>query len=128
MAITLTITDSTDTATFNNLDAPIIAQPVLAENNIVTLDNNLSTYFTGSKRQFTFTFGFLEKDAYAILKGFYDRQYENLKYPQITITGDENINVNNLTAKMTLNAQRVINNCGWVEQVEMTFRESKQML
>ena len=128
MAIQLTITDTQNTATFDVFQPPVISQPVIAENNIITIDNNVSTYFTGRKKSYTFDMGYMDADTYAILKGFYDRQYTNLKYPQITITGADNINVANLTAKMSLNAQRIVNNCGLVENVTAEFRESKQML
>ncbi len=128
MAIQLTITDQQDTAVFNVFEAPVVSQPVIAETNIITIDNNVSTYYTGSKKSYTFNLGYMDADGYAVLKGFYDRQYSNLKYPVITITGADNLNVSNLTAKMTLNAQRVVNNCGLVEQVTVEFRESKQML
>lgn len=128
MAVQLTITDTQTTATFNVFQPPVVSQPVIAETNIITLDNNVSTYFTGRKKSYTFDMGYMDADAYAVLKGFYDRQYTNLKYTQITITGATNLNVANLTAKMSLNAQRVVNNCGLVEQVTAEFRESKQML
>lgn len=128
MAIELTITDTQTTATFNVFEAPVVSQPVIAQTNIVTIDNNISTYFTGRKKSYIFNMGYMDADAYAILKGFYDRQFTNLKYPVITITGADNINVANLTAKMELNAQQIVNNCGMVEQVTVEFRESKQML
>lgn len=127
MAIQLTITDTQDTATFTVISSPLISQPIIAETDVTTVDNNISTYYTGSKKRYTINLGYMDKETYAVLAGFRDRQYANLKYPTITITGDENINVNNMTAKMTLSEQRVVNNCGEVSEVEVSFRESKQL-
>lgn len=127
MAIQLTIADTTDTQTFNIISSPLVSTPVIAETDVVTVDNNVSTYYTGTKRQFRIDLGYMDAETYAVLVGFRDRQYTNLKYPQITITGDENINVTDLTAKMVLSEQKVVNHCGLVEDVVVTFRESKQM-
>lgn len=127
MTTTLTITDLQDTASFTVFEVPVTSAPIIAQSDVVTIDNNLSTYFTGSKKSYTFRFGYLDKDAYAILMGFRDRQYTNHKYPVITVTGNQNLNVSNMTAKMTLSDQNVIDNCGVVSDVSATFRESKQM-
>lgn len=127
MAITLTITDTQDSATFTLLSAPLISSPVIAESDVVTIDNNISTYYTGTKRRFTVDFGFMDAAAYAILLGFRDRQYTNYKYPTITFSGATNLPSTAITAKMVLNDQRIINNCGLVENVSAEFRESKQM-
>ena len=127
MAIELTIADTTDTQTFNIIASPLVSTPVIAETDVVTVDNNISTYYTGTKRQFSIDLGYMDAETYAVLVAFRDRQYTNLKYPQITITGDENINVTDMTAKMMLSEQKVLDNCGRVGDVVVTFRESKQM-
>lgn len=127
MAITLTITDTQDSATFTLLEAPLISSPVIAETDVVTIDNNISTYYTGTKRRFEVNFGYMTDAEYAILLGFRDRQYTNYKYPTITFSGASNLPSTAITAKMVLNDQRIINNCGLVENVTAEFRESKQM-
>lgn len=126
--ITLTITDAQDSATFGTFTVPVVSNPVIAETDVQTIDVNISTYYTGSKRYYEFNLGFVSKDGYAILQGFRDRQYTNMKYPLITISGDENINVTNMPAKMTLSSQNIIDNCGNVQDCVVTFRESRQML
>lgn len=125
--ITLTIKDNVDSMTFTTLLVPITLSPIINETDVETLDGNISTYYSTTKRNYTFKLGYLDKEAYAQLRTFVTRQYQNLKYPRITIAGDENINAENMTAKMTINDQDVINNCGLVEGVTVTFRESKQM-
>lgn len=127
MAITITITDAQDSQTFSLIEAPLVSAPIIAETDVKTVDNNISTYYTGTKRGFTVSFGYMSDSEYALLLGFRDRQYTNMKYPTITISGATNIPSTAITAKMTLNDQRIITNCGLVEGVSADFRESKQM-
>ena len=128
MAIQIKITDTQTTETFSLLEAPLVSSPVIAETDVVTVDNNISTYYTGTKRRFEVNFGFMSDTDYAKLLGFRERQYSNYKYPTIQITGASNITSTPITAKMILNDQRIIDNCGLVENVTAEFRESKQMV
>lgn len=127
MAIQLTITDSSVTQTYTLLMAPVVSAPIITETDVQTVDGNISTYYNSTKQSFTVQLGDMSQDDYSVLKGFIQRQYQNLKYPTITITGAINLNVNQMTAKMVLNDQTVINNCGTIEGVQLVFRESKQL-
>ena len=127
MAITLTITDTSVTQTYGLLMSPVVSSPIITETDVQTVDGNISTYYNSTKQSFTVQLGYMTQDEYSVLKGFIQRQYQNLKYPAITITGAINLNVSNMVAKMTLNDQNVINNCGLIEGVQLTFRESKQL-
>ena len=127
MAITLTITDTSVTQTYGLLMAPVVSSPIITETDVQTRDGNISTYYNSTKQSFTVQLGDMTQDEYSVLKGFIQRQYQNLKYPAITITGAINLNVSNMVAKMTLNDQSVVTNCGTVEGVQLTFRESKQL-
>ena len=127
MAITLTITDTSVTQTYTMLMAPVVSAPIITETDVQTVDGNISTYYNSTKQSFTVLLGDMTQDDYSVLKGFIQRQYSNLKYPSITITGAINLNVNQMTAKMTLNDQNVVTNCGLVEGVQLFFRESKQL-
>lgn len=128
MAITLTISDTQQSATYTLIEAPLVSSPVIAETDVVTIDNNISTYYTGTKRRFEVNFGYMTDAEYQVLLGFRDRQYTNYKYPTITFSGATNLPSTTITAKMVLSDQRIINNCGLVENVSAEFRESKQML
>lgn len=126
--ISLTIQDSEDSITFTTpLAAPIILAPIINEADVETVDGNISTYYGSTKRQYTFKIAWLDAETYGSLQAFRDRQYSNLKYPHITVDGAPNLNVADMTAKITLNDQEVTNNCGLVENITLTFRESKQM-
>lgn len=127
MAITLTITDTSVTQTYGVLMAPVVSSPIITETDVQTVDGNISTYYNSTKQSFTIQLGYMSQDEYSVLKGFISRQYSNLKYPSITITGAINLNVSNMVAKMMLNDQNVVTNCGLVEGVQLVFRESKQI-
>lgn len=127
--ISLTIQDSQDSLTFNTvLSSPIILAPVINETDVQTVDGNISTYYGSTKRQYQFKIAWLDAETYSSLKAFCERQYSNLKYPQISISGAANLNIENMVAKISLNDQEVTDNCGTVENIVLTFRESKQML
>ena len=90
--IKLTIEDLQEIADFKVIEKPLIQKPLIAEADVVTIDNNLSTYVTGTqKRELTVNLGYMDREGYEVLRGFRDRQYENLKYPKATITSDVEI-------------------------------------
>lgn len=127
--IIITIQDSTDSMTFGaNLITPITMDPIINEFDVESIDGNISTYYGSTKRQYSVSLLPMDQDSYATLKAFVKRQYENLKYPQITVEGAQTLNVKNMTAKMTLSGTQIINACGLVDKIQLTFRESKQMV
>lgn len=126
--IQLTIQDSTDQMAFDaTLITPITLSPIINEADVETIDGNISTYYGSTKRQYDVQVMAMDQESYASLKGFVTRQYQNLRYPQISITGATTLDVTNMTAKMTLSNTEVINSCGVVNNIRLTFRESKQL-
>lgn len=126
--ITLTVQDSMDSMEFSaSLITPIVLNPIINETDVETIDGNITTYYGSTKRQYEVSLLPMDQESYVSLKNFVIRQYQNLKYPQITITGAEPINIENMTAKISLSATEVINACGLVDGISLTFRESKQM-
>jgi hypothetical protein len=66
----------------------------------------------------------MKESEYNELKGYYDRQFTLFKYPQLSI---DYLNVNNIPVRMTLNTQEIIDNCGTIQNIEVSFRETKQL-
>ena len=92
--IKMTIQDTEETAEFKVLEKPIIQKPLIAESDVITIDNNLSTYVTGTqKRELTVGLGYLDSVGYETLRRIRDRQYAVLKYPTVTITADEPVDL-----------------------------------
>lgn len=127
MAITLTISDTTDTQTYGVIAQPLVSSPIINERDVETLDGNISTYYTSTKQSLQINLGYMTEDQYEALRAFIDRQYQNLKYPTITVSGAKNIAINQMTMKLSLNEQRIVCRCGIVEDVTVTLRESKQL-
>lgn len=126
--IKLTLQDATDSMSFDaSLITPIILNPIINETDVETIDGNISTYYGSTKRQYEISLLPVDQEIYADLKAFVTRQYQNLKYPKITVTGAETINVTEMTAKISLSDTEVVNACGLVDGVKLVFRESKQM-
>lgn len=127
MAITLTITDPSITQTYEVWATPLISSPDHIGQTVETVDGNVSDYYKARKHKITLSLGYMTAGEYSVLKGFIDRQWENRRYPTITITGAANLQITDMVARMELNSQNVIDNCGTVEGVQVSFRESKQL-
>lgn len=127
MAITITITDPTVTRTYDVWAIPLVSNPDHIGQMVETVDGNVSDYYKARKQKITLSLGYMTAGEYSVLKGFIDRQWENRRYPTITISGAANLQVTNMVARMELNAQNVIDNCGTVEGVQVSFRESRQL-
>lgn len=126
--IQITIQDNTDSLTFGaTLVTPIVLNPIINETDVETIDGNISTYYGSTKRQYEISLLPMDQESYASLKAFVERQYQNLKYPSVSIYGAETINVQNMTSKMALSSTEVVNSCGLVDNIRLTFRESKQL-
>lgn len=122
--IQIVLTDDTGSHTFQALEVPLTITTLEGAVDVVTLDNNMSTYFTANKRQWSHTWAYMTEDEYNFLKGYYDRQWTLYKYPRLTIS---ELGVSNIPARMTLSPQNIIDHCATVNNVGVTFRESIQM-
>lgn len=127
MGIKLTITDQSITRTYDVFAVPIVSSPAHIGQTVVTVDGNVSDYFKARKQNLTFSLGYMTADEYSVLKGFVERQWETRRYPSITVEGAINLAITNMTARMEINAQNVVDDCGTVEGVQVSFRESKQL-
>lgn len=125
--IELTLTDSSSSATLPILSPPLSEAIVEGATDVVTLDMNMSTYFTYNKSLWSHTWPYLTEAQYNVVKGFYDRQFTLFVYPLLTITGAGSANVTEVPVRMTIDPRRIIDNCGTVENVTVSFRESRQM-
>ena len=125
--IELSLTDNSTTLTMPLLSPPLSEAVLEGSTDVVTLDMNVSTYFTYNKRMWSHTWSYLSEADYNIVKGFYDRQFTLYKYPLLTISGAGSANVTNVPVRMTIDPRNIIDNCGTVQNVSVTFRESRQM-
>lgn len=117
----LTLTDATGTETFNQAEIPITTTPVEIGTDVQVLSGNVYTDFIAQKRTWTRTFTYMDKADFDLLKGFYDRQFTLFTYPLLTITDD---GATNVPVRMTFSGTNIIDNCGVIQEVTVSFRET----
>jgi hypothetical protein len=122
--IELELTDATGTSTLQMLEVPLTINTIEGATDVQTLDYNVYTDFLTQKRVWSHTWAYMDESDYNILKGYYDRQFTLFEYPELSI---DYYNVANVPVRMTLNQQEVVNFCGRVQNVEVTFRETQHL-
>lgn len=125
--IELTLTDNSTTATVPILAPPLSQETIEGSTDVTTLDMNVSTYFTYNKDRWVHTWDYLTEEEYNLVRGFYDRQFTEFAYPLLSITGGGSANVTDVPVRMTISPRNIIDNCGTVRDVEVTFRETRQL-
>lgn len=123
-AYEIVISDTVDEMTIEYPSPPLTESVIEGATDVVTLDMNLYTDFFATKRVWSNTLPYMTEADFNQLKGFYDRQFTLWQYPVISIP---DLNVSDVVVRMTLTPRQIIDNCGTVENVEFTFRETIQM-
>lgn len=121
----ITLTDDTTSATLPILNVPLVQTVLEGAVDVQTLDMNIFTDFVAQKRLWTHTWSYMDEADFEILKGFFDRQFTLYKYPTITIAG---LDVTDVAVRMSISPRQIIDNCGTVEDVEVNFRETSQLV
>lgn len=124
MRITLTIKDDTAEETFDLLPSPFTRKKEIGKAEVTTASGDVYTDYVYRKFSFEYEWGYLTAEEYAVLEGFFDRQFSSHKYPRITIPALE---VADMPVRMELSEQNIVNDCGVVENVSVAFRETRQL-
>jgi len=122
--ITIELTNNSGSLVLPALAPPLTTTTVEGATDVQTLDNNVSTYFTANKRQWTQKWDYMSEADYNALKAYYDSQWTEFKYPLLTI---DHYGVSNVPVRMYMDERNTIDNCGTVENVSTTFRETRQL-
>lgn len=123
MSLTLTLTDAQDAVTYTLLEVPLTTEDVEGKSEITTLGGNVYVDFLYGKRLWRHSWKTMSEAGYNKLRGFYDRQFTNFKFPLLSIP---EYGVENVPVSMTISARKTVNNCLRVEDVEITLRETVQ--
>ena len=121
--ITFTLTDSTDSQTYQWYDTPFTDSEEGGEETIATLDGNIYVDVLYTKRTWEREFATLSEEEYLTLKGFVDRQRTTFKFPLLSIP---EFGVENIPVYVQISERKTINSCGRVEDVKITMRETTQ--
>lgn len=122
--IEIVLTDNSTTATLPRLAPPLSETTVEGSRDVITLDMNMTTYFSDNKRLWGHTWPILTIDEYNVVKGFYDRQFTDFSYPLIDIA---DLAIADVPVRMTINPKNIIDNCLTVQNVTVSFRETRQL-
>lgn len=123
----LKLTDSTGQSTLPELEVPFTILPIEGAVDVQTLSFDVYTDFVTQKRTWTQTYAFLTKEEFDLIKGYYDRQFVDYTYPQLSIEESVNHDVTNIVCRMTMTAENIIDNCETVSNVTISFRETRQL-
>lgn len=123
-AYEIVINDIVDTMTILYPSPPLSESVIEGATDVTTLDLNLYTDFFATKRLWEDTIAYMSEDDFNQLKGFYDRQWTLWQYPTISIP---DLGVTDIVVRMNLTPRRIIDKCGTVENVGISFRETVQM-
>lgn len=123
----LKLTDSTGHSTLPPIEVPLTIATLEGAVDVQTLSYDIYTDFVTQKRTWTNTYAYLDKDQFNLIKGYYDRQFTDFVYPQLSVTGSTANDVTNIVVRMTLTPQNIIDNCETVQDVTISFRETRQL-
>lgn len=117
------------TAQLNGVDMPpieidFINTPTENATDVVTLDGSMYTDFISQNYGWTFNYGSLTKAQYDIIRAVYDSQFTSYEYPLLTI---DYYSVEDQPVRMYINEKNIWNNCGDIQNVQITFRETPQL-
>jgi hypothetical protein len=118
------LTDSAGTHELPPLEVPLTRVKNEKMTTVEPLSGNVYDQFFATKRVWAHTWKYLTKEQYDLLDEIYERMKSEWTYPQLTIEGE---NVTNLVVKFELGAKNIIDNCGEVQDVTVSFRETRQL-
>jgi len=123
----LKLLDATGQSILPAIEVPLTVATLEGAVDVQTLSYDVYTDFITQKRTWTQTYAYLTKEEYALIKGYYDRQFTLYTYPQLSVTGSTANDVTNIVVRMTLTPQQIIDNCETVSDVTVSFRETRQL-
>lgn len=91
---------------------------------VETLDGSIYTDFVSVIKLWTFNYDSLTEDEYNDIRAIYDSQFTLYEYPLLSISY---YSLSDQPVRMYINEKSIWNNCGAVQNVQLTFRETPQL-
>lgn len=117
------LTDSAGTHELPPLEVPLTMVKNEKMTTVEPLSGNVFDQYIATKRTWTHTWAYLTKEQYDLLDEIYERMKSEYTYPALTIDGE---NVAGLVVRYDLSPKNIIDHCGNVQGVTVTFRETRQ--
>jgi hypothetical protein len=124
MTYKLYLTDSAGTHELPALEVPLTRVKNEKMTTVEPLSGNVYDDFIATKRVWTHTWAYLTKIEYDALDVIYERMKTDWTYPQLTIDDES---VSDLVVKFEFGAKNIIDDCGEVQDVTVSFRETRQI-
>jgi len=118
-----TLTDDFGSDIFTGSVIPLSINPVNMDVVVTTLDNNTTRYIFPEKSSWSYPFDFMDEVQWVKLKGYYDRMRTYYRLPYLSIPGES---LSEQAVDMVLSGKQIVDNCGTVQDVTVTFRETAQ--
>lgn len=124
MAYKIFLTDSAGTHELPPLEVPLTRVKNEKKTVIEPLSGNVYEDYIATKRSWAHTWAYLTKEQYDLLDEIYERRKAEDVYPRLTIEGE---NVTELVVLYELGAKNIVDDCGTVSDVTVSFRETRQL-
>lgn len=125
---TIYLTDSAGTHELPPLEVPLTRVKNEKQTVVEPLSGNVYQDYIATKRSWAHTWAYLTPEQYDLLDAIYERMKTDYTYPSLTIESDnENDNVTELVTQYELSPKNIIDECGNVQDVSISFRETRQL-
>ena len=124
MSLTLTITDEHDSVTYELLEVPFTKVNETGTSDVTVMSGNVYTDYVYRKFRLDHTWAVMTEDEFLKLEGFFNRQFSLYKYPLVSVP---ELGIDNVPCRMKLGDRKIISNCGLVEKVKISLRETAQL-
>lgn len=124
MAYIIFLTDSSGTHQLPPLEVPLTRVKDEKMTTVMPLSGNVYDDYISTKRIWTHTWAYLSGEDFDLIDEIYERMKSEYVYPRLTIEGED---VANLVVKFEVSPKNIIDDCGNVSDVTVTFRETRQL-
>lgn len=125
-AIESTLTNDSGTITLPPIEQEFLHTPIEAAVDVTTLDNSMYTDFTGQNaHSWTYNYATLTKAQYDAIRAYYDAQFTDYEYPLLSTPF---YSLSDQPVRMYINEKNIWDNCGDIQNVQITFRETSQLV
>lgn len=125
---TIYLTDSAGTHELPPLEVPLTRVKNEKKTVVEPLSGNVYEDIAATKRSWAHTWKYLSNEEYNLLDDILERRKVDWAYPQLTIETDSaGDSVSLLVVQYELSPKNTIDDCGNVQDVTVSFRETRQL-
>lgn len=124
MSYKIFLTDSAGTHELPPLEVPLTRVKNEKMTTVEPLSGNVYDDFIATKRAWSHTWKYMTEEEYELLDDILERMKAEWTYPSITIEGE---GVSDLIVRYELGPKNIIDDCGTIGDVSVSFRETRQL-